>query len=231
MPGRWTGSRPKFEGRTWSNRLAQELDELVVRLFDGLANLQGFPGTPTDAGAGDSGSAGTGSKPALEDHTHAHPTVTPEDVGLTSAEGTDDTFVRGDHVHGIPGWLPRWTKYTVGHAALQAAALTNDIELFSLPAKAMLHEVHVKHSTAFAGTGITAYTVSVGIAGETTRYSDAFDVFQAVGDTVFDPNAGGFLEDHGSATSVRIFATSEGANLDQSSAGSVDVWVLWSTLP
>jgi hypothetical protein len=230
MPGRWSGPRPSFV-RPWSLKLGADLDALLKSLIDAVSNTQITPGTPEEGGAGSSGSAGTGPAVALEDHTHPHTTVVPEDVGLVSAEGTDDTFVRGDHVHGIPSWLPRWTKYTVGHAALQAAALTNDIELLSLPAKGVLHAVHVKHSTPFSGAGITAYTVSVGLAGEPIYYSDAFDVLQAVGAAVFDHNDGSFVESHGAATSVRIFAEATGANLDQSSAGSVDVWVLWSTLP
>ena len=124
-----------------------------------------------------------------------------------------------------------WTKYTVTHTALQAAALTNNIELFSLAAKGVIEAVVIKQSVAFAGTGITAYTVSVGIAGALTEFASAFDVFQAVGDTVNQSSDNLDLENFTSATSIKIAATSVGANLDQSTAGSVDVWVKTSTLP
>ena len=124
----------------------------------------------------------------------------------------------------------RWTKYTVGHAALQAAALTNDIELFSLLAKEMIHAVVVKHATAFAGASVSAYEVSVGIAGELDKYSGAFDVLQATGNTVKQITNVVDYENHAAATSIRVAATAIGANLDQSSAGSVEIWVLKSLL-
>jgi hypothetical protein len=96
---------------------------------------------------------------------------------------------------------PTWTKYTVGHAALQAAATSNNITLFTLPAAGIIHEVKVKHSTAFSGGAIASYTVKVGITGTLGKYLAAFDEIEAV---------------------------STGANLDQSTAGSVDIWVLTS---
>lgn len=126
--------------------------------------------------------------------------------------------------------LPVWKKYTVTHTALQAAALTNDIELLSLPAKGVIHGVVISHTTAFAGTGITTYTVSVGISGNLTKYAAAFDVFQATGDSVGQTTNVMDFENKTSATSIRIAATSTGANLNQSTTGSVDIWVLWSIL-
>jgi hypothetical protein len=123
--------------------------------------------------------------------------------------------------------VPRWRKYTVGHADLQAGSLENTIELFELPAAGTILAVKIKHTTAFAGSGITAYTVRVGVAGELDKYSSEFDVFQATGNAVnlIERTIG--AEDQASATSVKLTAKSAGANLDQSSAGSVDVWVLW----
>lgn len=125
---------------------------------------------------------------------------------------------------------PVWQKYTVSHADLQAAALTNDIELFSLPAKAAIHNVVIKHSVAFAGTGITAYDLSVGIASNLDKYSSAFDVFQAAGSSVGQATAAFDFEDFVSSTSIRVAATSVGANLDQSTDGSVDIYVLWGAM-
>lgn len=123
-----------------------------------------------------------------------------------------------------------WKKYTISHTALQAAALSNDIELFSLPAFGAIHNVIIKHSTAFSGTGITAYTLSVGISGNLTKYASAFDVFQATGAGVGQSSSVFDFESMSGATSIRLSATSTGANLDQSAAGSVDVYVLWGTV-
>lgn len=125
----------------------------------------------------------------------------------------------------------QWTKYTVAHTDLQAAATTNDIELFSLAAKETITGIIVKSTTAFAGTGITAYDVSIGITGDLIKHMPFYDILQAAGDTVFNQVGLESLEDFGSATSIRIQGKSTGANLDQSSAGSVDIYVRKSTLP
>lgn len=128
--------------------------------------------------------------------------------------------------------LPTWTKYNVVHTALQAAAVTNDIELFSLPAKTLIHKVVIKPSIAFAGT--TTYTLSVGIVASLQKYIAVYDVKLAVAATTFGIAAvtvNGTLESFGGATSIRLSAVSTVQNLDQSSAGAVDVYVQTSTLP
>ena len=132
---------------------------------------------------------------------------------------------------GAGAGTPSWTKYTVAHTALQTAAASNDIQLFSLPAKGVIHEVVIKHSVAFAGSGISAYVVSVGLTTNYSKYTAGFNVLQAVGNQVAQRSMGGGLEDMGSATSVRACAVSTGGNLSASTAGSVDIWVLTSTLP
>lgn len=183
---------------------------------------------------------GDGTGLARKKHVHADALTTNGDILYVSGGARARLPIGSDGqvlsvVSGAPAWSsagPTWKKYTVAHTALQAAATSNDIELFSLAAKEVIQAVIVKHSAAFAGGTLTAYTVSVGITGEADRYSSAFDVFQAIGDTVFDqsgPSAD--VEDFGSATSVRIFAESTGDDLDQTTAGSVDVWVLTSALP
>lgn len=184
--------------------------------------------------------------------------------------------------------LPYWRKYSVSHAALQTGALTNNIEVFQLPAGGVLHGLKVKHGTAFAGTGITDYKVDIGVTGTLAKFISAFDVDSAVSDSnlrmawapfwaslvpaafVNTDNAIGSLtisaaysqaevqalraacetladdaralraslaalfagatgsESHGSATSVRVQATSVGANLSASTAGALDIWALYS---
>lgn len=130
----------------------------------------------------------------------------------------------------ILGQAPQWHKYSVVHTALQAAATTNDIQLFSLPAKTFIHKVVIKNTTAFAGT--TTYTLSVGINGSLVKYLAPFDVKQAVSNTTFGVSiVNETMEDFGSAVSIRLAATSTVQNLNQSTAGAVDVYVLTSLLP
>jgi len=127
--------------------------------------------------------------------------------------------------------VPRWQKVgaAVDYEDLAASALTNDIELFTLPGAGVIHAVKIKHSTAFSGGALSSYKLSVGIAGNLVKYAAPFDVFQAVGDTAFGLNHefGGETHDAG-GTSIRLAAESIGANLDAATAGVVDVWVLWS---
>ncbi len=128
--------------------------------------------------------------------------------------------------------MPIWTKYSVLHTALQTADVTNNIELFSLPAKTVIHKVIIKQTTAFLGCA--TYTISVGIAGTLAKYIAAYDVTAAVAATTFGVSlatVNATLENFSSAASIKIAATSTIQNLSSSSAGAVDVYVLTSTLP
>lgn len=120
---------------------------------------------------------------------------------------------------------PKWFKFTKTFTDLAFAGTSNDIELFSLPAGAVIHAVKQKHSAAFTGGAIATYTTSVGIVGTLAKYAAAFNVFQAPGNTVFQVTGTIGSENHGAVTSIRIAAVSSGANLNAATAGSVDVWV------
>jgi hypothetical protein len=128
-----------------------------------------------------------------------------------------------------PAWMP---VLTFTHTQLQAAALTNDIAAYSLPAGAVYHGHIFKTTIAFAGTGILTYTLSLGIGGELERFCEPFNVMTAVLDGNL-LNAGPAMEafSMGVATSLRLSAVSTGANLDQSTAGSVRLYLLLSLLP
>ena len=98
---------------------------------------------------------------------------------------------------------PRWRKFTVAESSFTAAATSEDIELFSLAAGELIHGVKIKHSTAFSGGTLSAFTLSIGISGLLDKYASAFDVFQAVADNTFQVTSVFNSENHGSATSVR----------------------------
>lgn len=130
-----------------------------------------------------------------------------------------------------PGGAPAWTKYTKTFTDLSTAGLTNNIELFLLAAKEVIHQVVIKHTTAFSGGLIATYTVSVGITGVLAKYGIAFDVNQAVGNMVSGVNLLSGVESFGGTTSIKIAAVSTVGNLNAATTGSVDVYVLKSTLP
>lgn len=135
------------------------------------------------------------------------------------------------HAHGAADPLsafPQWVKVSKTYSDLAAAALSNSITLLTLPAGGVVHAVKLKHSTAFAGGAIATYTVEVGPATDTDKYAPPLDVFQAIGASVYE--LAGILggESHTGTTVIQLTARATGANLDQASAGAVDVWVLYS---
>lgn len=119
-------------------------------------------------------------------------------------------------------------KVTKTYADFSAAALTVDIEAMSLFAGCILHGIKIKHSGIFSGTGITGCTLSIGIAGNLTKYATAFSVASAVSSTNYQLTQLFAGEDHLAATSLRAAMVSTGANLDQLTTGSVDMWFYYS---
>jgi hypothetical protein len=122
-------------------------------------------------------------------------------------------------------FTPYWFSVTKTFTDFSTAAATNSIALFTLPAGGVIHRIKVKHSTAFSGGTISAYNVSVGITGNTTKYTPIFDVFQATGNTAEQLTRVDLQENHGATTSVLATANSTGANLNAATAGSVTFWI------
>ena len=136
---------------------------------------------------------------------------------------TDSLFVN------MKGW--RWRKFTLTYAQLAAAATTKTIDLFSLPKGHIIHAVQIKHSTAFAGGGLTTYTIQVGITGTLNKYLSAFNVFQTVADAARALQAVALAslasESPSAAVAIKVTATGSG-NTDLATAGQVDIWV-WTS--
>ncbi len=126
-----------------------------------------------------------------------------------------------------PGLSPSWVKVTKTFADFAAAALSNSITGYVLPAGGVLHATQVKQSAAFGGGGAAAYTVSVGIPGNDAKYATAFNVFQAPGNTVMQLSGTLGVENHGATTNITFTATSD-VLLNLAAAGSVDIWLLVS---
>ena len=123
------------------------------------------------------------------------------------------------------------TPFTISYSDLSAAAAGNSITLATLPAGTVLHGVVMKHSAAFTGGTISAYTVSVGLTGNVAKYATAFDVFQAPGNTVGQASFGGYVENFGATTDIKISAAATGGLLNAATAGSLTVWLLTTKLP
>lgn len=132
-----------------------------------------------------------------------------------------------------PTAVPTWMRFTFTHAQLQAAALTNDFEIYSAPVRVNILGCILKHTTTFAGTGITDYKISVGITGALACYLSLFDVDTATANTKPTGYAEGYTGDQfgfAAVTSVRVAAISVGANLSASTAGAGTLWLLTSRI-
>lgn len=121
-----------------------------------------------------------------------------------------------------------WTKYTKAYTDFSAASTSNSITLTSVSSGTVIQGIKIKHSTAFTGGSISAYTVSVGTTGANSLYASAFNVFQAPGNGTFQLSNNFRGEDHANPWDVKATATSTGANLNAATQGSIEIWILSS---
>lgn len=123
---------------------------------------------------------------------------------------------------------PTWFKYTVDFSDFDAATIATDIELFSNPAKGVIHGVLLANATAFSGGSLSGYQLSVGISGSLDKFASLVSVNTSTVNESFllleMPNVS-------TSTSIRIQAVASGSNLDSATAGQIDVYVLRSLLP
>lgn len=133
----------------------------------------------------------------------------------------------------ISAEVSRWIKVTKSYTDFATAGLTNNIEIYSLPAKSIIQGCVIKHTVPFTGGSIVSYTTSVRISGNLIKYAAVFNILQAVGDTVFGLGTSivPTVEDFGSVKSIRGAVTSTIGNLNAATQGSVDFYLLISTLP
>ncbi len=133
---------------------------------------------------------------------------------------------------GVLANVPRCRTYTVSHGDLQAAATTEDITLFELPARGVMTGLTLKHDTAFTGGGLTAMTATVGDSSNPAAYSDAngLDIFQAASDTAFE-DYGLFKSSTFAARNVAARFTSSGANTNAATSGQLRVTACFAIRP
>lgn len=123
-----------------------------------------------------------------------------------------------------------WINIPLTFTQLSAASTTGTATVYTATANQTIHAANMSVTTPFTGGSISAYTVSLGIGGATTRYMTAKDVFTAA--AVFDgaaiaPN----LLSVSTTTAVIATATSTSANTNAATAGAATVWLLVSDMP
>lgn len=121
-----------------------------------------------------------------------------------------------------------WKKYTVNYSALSAAANTNTITIANLDAATVIEGIVVKSTVAFGGGTITDYTIDVE-AGSTTLQAgvdmDAAPTDARDGVAVYK------VASFSGIVALTVTANSVGDTLDNATAGSVDIYIKYTTLP
>lgn len=124
--------------------------------------------------------------------------------------------------------LPKWIKIPVTFSTFSVAGLTNNVTIYSLPAKAVIHSVFINAGTLFSGGLIATYTISIGIAGTLAKYMPATNVF--TGATLPVPATIAGVESVSGATDIKAAAISTVGNLNDATAGAADIYLLVSNL-
>lgn len=144
-----------------------------------------------------------------------------------------------------PGAIPQSGKWNVANSGAnlvitdplggtatvaKAAAVTQSVTVFALPAKAMVLSCVVKTGTAFTGT--TTLTATLGITGTLTAcVSTPYNLQAAVTATNFSVVLPTTPIVSYAGTNLILALTSTVQNISSISAGSVDVTITWQTLP
>lgn len=157
-------------------------------------------------------------------------------------------FGQGAQVHYLPtnpGAVVQSAKWTVANSSTnltitnqagtvvttaKAAATTQSLTIFALPAKAMVLSCVVKSTTAFAGTA--TLTATLGITGTLTAcVSTPFDLMAAVSNTNFSVALPTTPIVSYAGTNLILALTSTVQNISSISAGAVDVTIVWQIIP
>lgn len=122
----------------------------------------------------------------------------------------------------------KWVKITKTYSDFAIAGLTNNVSIYTLATHEMIHSVIINPTTSFQGGTIATYTISIGIPSplNATAYLGATSV---LGGTITANNPTLSLSLNNNAVSA--YAISTIGNLNAATQGSVDFYLLVSTLP
>lgn len=139
----------------------------------------------------------------------------------------------GTAVAGTVGVFPQWVKVTKTYTDWSAAATSNSITVYTLPAGGIVHAWKAKTSTNFQGGTIATYQLnSLGISGNASKYGSAnYDMKSAVSATngALVTAQYSTIDSQSATTNITATASTTGANLNAATQGSVDIWILVST--
>lgn len=175
--------------------------------------------------------------------TGANITTAANDVAIFRSEGSGNwrctSYLRADGSSLSSGGSTSatWTKYTKTYSDFSTAGTTNTLTLLSLSDTDVIHAVVLWVQTAFSGGAIATYDLT--LRRSSTAMTDTVDGTTAGSCQQSFAKGRGFVDGLGldgnssppGTSDFTIRATSTGANLNAATAGSVDIWILRSTLP
>lgn len=126
---------------------------------------------------------------------------------------------------------PRWRKFSYTYTDFSNASTSFSVTAFTLLSGEGIDAIVVKHGTPFTGGTITAYTLEIGETGDSDQFSTPFDVFQATSTSTLQVTNSLDVPNIGATTDVVVTAKSTGDNLDQATAGTVDIYFRTFLLP
>ena len=104
MPRKLPGAFPRLVGRQWSNKVAQDIQDWLRKMWQGMADLQSDPQPPETLDGVKAADAGDGPSPALDDHVHRlNVTGVPGAITNASTQGPGPGIMRSGHTHKWPG--------------------------------------------------------------------------------------------------------------------------------
>lgn len=130
------------------------------------------------------------------------------------------------------------SKITVARTALTAAATTQDVTVWTVPAKARLIRMIADGTVAFTGGGVTALTITCGKTAGGNEYLLSGSLFTTgtFGDVVGEMGASlsggvGDVASWSATTALQCRFTSTTANLNALTTGSVTFYLEWIVYP
>ena len=128
-------------------------------------------------------------------------------------------YAESGELSGILSHLPRCKTFRVVESELTAAAATEDITLFQLPARGVMTGVTIKHETPFTGGTLTGMTVAVGDSSDAAAYAPAFSDSAVFKSTTF------------TARDVLAQFSATGDTVQNATAGAVDITACFAVRP
>jgi len=146
---------------------------------------------------------------------------------------TDNLFQRIEALQSFSEGInpSSWNVVEIDFSQFAVASLNTTITALVIGEKTILNGIVFKVQQEFFGGSISAITASVGIAGESDRYVETFDLFAVPTGTDFEIVLSSDLFSFDSPQNIEILVEATGDNLDQLTQGMIEFYYLTSQLP